>query len=184
MSLTICDVWGVIGTHSASHPALPTIVSAVVARPNAVFWAVEKSWCIPAVYRYTAYTPCPAPLAEVYSSTAVYSGLQYTALQRYTVYSGIHSPSGLLQDAHPRNSKPSAEHLDRGQTINGRTRQHQRSHKFTLRSRETKPFRQSHCHLHPYFLRLLAKQLLFNYCPQMPTYEADTCMQNTASITA
>ena len=39
-------------------------------------------------------------------------------------------------------------------------------------------------HLHAYFLRLPAKQLLFNYCPQMPTYEADTCMQNTASITA
>ena len=45
------------------------------------------------VYRYTAYTHRPAPLAEVYSSTAVYSGLQYTALQRSTVYSGIHSPS-------------------------------------------------------------------------------------------
>ena len=89
----------------------------------------------------------------------------------------------LLQDAHPRQSKSLAEHLDRRQTINRRTRQHQRSHKFTLRSRETKPFRQSHCHLHPYFLRLPAKQLLFNYCPQMPTYEADTCMQNTASIT-
>ena len=39
-------------------------------------------------------------------------------------------------------------------------------------------------HLHAYFLRLPAKQLLFNYCPQMPTYEADNCMQNTASITA
>ena len=45
------------------------------------------------VYRYTAYTPLTAPLAEVYSSTAVYIGLQYTALQRSTVYSGIHSPS-------------------------------------------------------------------------------------------
>ena len=49
---------------------------------------------------------------------------------------------------------------------------------------QTKPISQSHCHLHTYFLRLPAKQLLFNYCPQMPTYEADTCMQNTASITA
>ena len=86
MSLTICDVWGVIGTHSASHPALPTIVSAVVARPNAVFWAVEKSWCIPAVYRYTADTPRAAPLAEVYSSTAVYSIQLYSGLQYTTVY--------------------------------------------------------------------------------------------------
>ena len=48
----------------------------------------------------------------------------------------------------------------------------------------TKPASQSHCHLHPYFLRLPAKQLLFNYCLQMPTYEPDNCMQNTASITA
>ena len=64
MSLTICDAWGVIGTHSASHPALPTIVSAVVARPNAVFWAVEEMRCIPAVYRYTARSPRPAPLAN------------------------------------------------------------------------------------------------------------------------
>ena len=37
------------------------------------------------VYRYTAQPPRPAPLAEVYSSTAVYSiqlysGLQYTAV--------------------------------------------------------------------------------------------------------
>ena len=39
-------------------------------------------------------------------------------------------------------------------------------------------------HLHTHFLRLPAKQLLFNYCPQMSTYEADTCLQNTASITA
>ena len=46
------------------------------------------------VYRYTAQPPRPAPLAEVYSSTAVYSDLQYTALQQSTVYSGMHSPSG------------------------------------------------------------------------------------------
>ena len=37
------------------------------------------------VYRYTALSPRPAPLAEVYSSTAVYSiqlysGIQYTAV--------------------------------------------------------------------------------------------------------
>ena len=49
---------------------------------------------------------------------------------------------------------------------------------------QIEPVSQSHCHLHAYFLRLPVKQLLFNYCPQMPTYEADTCMQNTASITA
>ena len=49
---------------------------------------------------------------------------------------------------------------------------------------QMKPVSQSHCYLHAYFLRLPAKQLLFNYCPQMPTYEADNCMQNTASITA
>ena len=47
------------------------------------------------VYRYTSCTPCPAPLAEVYSSTAVYSGLQSTALQRSTVYSSLHSPSAV-----------------------------------------------------------------------------------------
>ena len=47
------------------------------------------------VYRYTATSLRPAPLAEVYRSTAVYSGLQYTALQPSTVYSGIHSPSDL-----------------------------------------------------------------------------------------
>ena len=80
-------------TPGASHPALSTIVSAVVTKLNAVFWAVEKTRCIPAVYRYTALSPRHAPLAEVYSATAVYSGLQYTALQRSTVYSGIHSPS-------------------------------------------------------------------------------------------
>ena len=51
----------------------------------------------------------------------------------------------LLQDAHPRQSKSSAEHLDRRHTTNRRTRQHQRSQTYTLRSRETKPFRQSHC---------------------------------------
>ena len=39
------------------------------------------------VYRYTAPSPRPAPLAEVYSSTAVYSGIQ----QVYSIqlYSGI-----------------------------------------------------------------------------------------------
>ena len=40
-------------------------------------------------------------------------------------------------------------------------------------------------HLHAYFLRLPAKQLLFNYRSQIPTYEADNCiLQNTANITA
>ena len=107
MSLTICDVCGVIGTHSASHPALPTIVSAVAARPNAVFWAVEKTRCIPAVYRYTALSLRPEPLAEVYSSTAVYSGIQYTALQRSTVYSGIHSPSAENPQIGPMRRMPS-----------------------------------------------------------------------------
>ena len=45
------------------------------------------------VYRYTAQSPRPAPLAEVYSSTAVYSGIQqvysiqlYSGLQYTAVY--------------------------------------------------------------------------------------------------
>ena len=42
------------------------------------------------VYRYTAPSPRPAPLAEVYSSTAVYSGIQrYTAVYSIQLYSGI-----------------------------------------------------------------------------------------------
>ena len=84
----------------------------------------------------------------------------------------------------PRHAWASAEQLDRRQTVDRRTRQDNRRRSLPTVFRETKPASQSHCHLHSYFLRLPAKQLLFNCCPKMPTYEADTCMQNTASITA
>jgi len=50
-----------------------------------------------AVYRYTAPSPRPAPLAEVYSIQRYTAGLQYTALQRSTVYSSIHSPSAASE---------------------------------------------------------------------------------------
>ena len=52
------------------------------------------------VYRYTAHSPRPAPLAEVYSSTAVYSGLQQVySIQLYSglPYTAVYiPPQGLV----------------------------------------------------------------------------------------
>ena len=72
---------------------MPTVVSAVVARPNAV------EGCILGCINIVVYTCC-IPVYSVHTSDRaafrgiqLYSGLQYTALQRSTVYSGLHSPS-------------------------------------------------------------------------------------------
>ena len=74
----------------------------------------------------------------------------------------------------------------RGEPARGRSRTRSSSRALpswegVKRSRETKPISRSHCHLHTHFP---AKQLLSNCCPQMSIYEADNCMQNTASIAA
>ena len=90
----------------------------------------------------------------------------------------------LLQDAHPSGFLPIRSLDESYRLMHRRPRKHHfgATPCMDLPSNEAIPA--IALHLHAYFLRLPAKQLLFNYCPQMPTYEADTCMQNTASITA
>ena len=107
-----------------------------------------------------------------------------TAASNWTASCSDRASRSFAAGCAPRHAWASAEQLDRRQTVDRRTRQDNRRRSLPTVFRETKPASQSHCHLHSYFLRLPAKQLLFNCCPQMPTDEADNCMQNTASITA
>ena len=96
------------GTHL--HSRLTALGHARLPRYAVFFYSRDYSFFVLyMVYNTHALSRAACRHAEVYSSTAVYSGLQYTALQRSTVYSGLHSPSERRPAKESRRDAPNTE---------------------------------------------------------------------------